>query len=191
MALLLEALRLDADGKHEKAQSLRAEAFEAAPTTAGKINGEINGETSGETGGQAFTWIADADSRLGPMLEAVVNGRYSWIPFARLRKIKIEKPVDLRDMVWTPVQLTLANGGEMVALVPTRYPGSEKASDTKLALARSTEWTQPVPETSFGSGQRIIATDVGEHPLLDIREIELEGTAGDDPAAGGDDSQRT
>jgi type VI secretion system protein ImpE len=185
MALLIEALRLDADGKHEQAQSLRAQAFEAAPATAGKIRGEADGEA----GGQAFAWIADADSRIGPMLEAVVNGRYSWIPFARLRKVKIEKPADLRDMVWTPVQLTLANGGEMVALVPSRYPGSEKAGDTRLALARVTEWSQPSPDTSLGIGQRILATDTGDHPLLDIREIELEGTAGDEPNQGGDSQQ--
>jgi type VI secretion system protein ImpE len=72
----------------------------------------------------------------------------------------------------------------MVALVPTRYPGSEKATDTRLALARVTEWSQPSPDTSVGSGQRILATDTGDHPLLDVRAIELEGTAGDEPNPG-------
>ncbi len=169
MALMLEALQLDAQGerekdggKHEKAAALRAQGLEAAPATAGRIDD------------QPFAWIADADSRLGPMLEAIVNGRYYWIPFARLRRIQLEKPTDLRDMVWTPATLTLANGGETVALVPTRYPGSERADDASLALARSTAWRQPTETTAFGLGQRVIATDGGDYPLLDARIVELE-----------------
>src|SRR5256885_10811882 len=47
-----------------------------------------------------------------PILEAIVNGRYYWIPFARLSEVRIEKPADLRDIAWTPAYLTLANGGE-------------------------------------------------------------------------------
>ena len=119
MALLLQAAdSWSAEEKFEEARRLRDQAFEAAPATAAAIDD------------QPFEWIADADPRLGPLLEAIVNGRYYWIPFARLREIRIEKPVDLRDLAWTPALLTLANGGETVALIPTRYPGSESASDT-------------------------------------------------------------
>src|SRR4051812_29202926 len=78
VALLLEALKLTAQGKHREATALRAQSFESAPTTSGKADG------------QPFAWIADGDSRLGPMLEAVVNGRYYWVPFHRLREIRIE-----------------------------------------------------------------------------------------------------
>jgi type VI secretion system protein ImpE len=172
MALVLEALQLDGQAeaekdpaKHAKAAALRAQGFEAAPATPGRLDD------------QPFAWIADVDSRLGPMLEAVVNGRYYWIPFARLHRIQIEKPTDLRDLVWTPATLTLANGGETVALIPTRYPGSEVADDTRLALARTTAWRQPNEDTVFGLGQRVLATDAGEHPLMDVRVVELEGTA--------------
>ena len=35
---------------------------------------------------QPFEWIADGDTRLGPVLEAIVNGRYYWIPFDRIRR---------------------------------------------------------------------------------------------------------
>ena len=64
--------------------------------------------------GQPFEWIADADSRLGPVLEAVINGRYYWVPFSRLTKIDLEAPEDLRDMVWMPAHLQFDNGGESV-----------------------------------------------------------------------------
>lgn len=166
MALLLQALKQTADEKFDDAASLRDKAFEAAPTTAGRIDD------------QPFTWIADADQRLGPVLEAIVNGRYYWIPFARLREIRIEKPVDLRDVAWMPVQLTLANGGETVALVPGRYPGSETAVDARLVMARSTEWVERPAATFLGLGQRLLTTDQGEHPFMDVRVIQLEGSEG-------------
>ena len=31
--------------------------------------------------------------------EAIINGRYYWIPFSRLTRVSIEPPTDLRDMV--------------------------------------------------------------------------------------------
>jgi type VI secretion system protein ImpE len=170
MALLVQALRLLAEGQVEAAARLRERAFDEAPATAGKIDG------------QEFAWIADADSRLGPMLEAVINGRYHWIPFARLRKVRIEKPVDLRDLAWTPATVTFANGGETVAFIPTRYPGSEQSSDARIVMARSTEWTDRDADTHIGLGQRLLATDQGEFALMDVREIEL-ATAEDTRAA--------
>jgi type VI secretion system protein ImpE len=179
MALLVQALNLSANGKFDEARTLRDKAFEGAPATSGQIDG------------QAFAWIADADPRLGPLLEAVVKGRYYWIPFSRLREIRVEKPTDLRDVAWLPANLALANGGETVALIPTRYPGSETATDSRVIMARSTEWIEHPGESFFGLGQRLLATDQGEYPLMDIRAIKLdsvdeaEGAAIDDMAPNG------
>ena len=169
VALLLEALKLTAQGKHKEAAAMRGQAYDAAPTTSGKI------------GDQPFQWIADGDARLGPMLEAVVNGKYYWVPFQRLREIRVEKPTDLRDLVWCPAFLTLANGGEVVALIPTRYPGSESSEDNAIRMARKTTWIEPDPDTFLGLGQRILNTDQGELPLLDVRNISLDGVAEAEP----------
>jgi type VI secretion system protein ImpE len=184
MALLLEGVRLTGEGKHEEAGGLRARAFEAAPATAGSI---IVSAGMGPAGGEEvlapevrFEWMADADGRLGPMLEAVVNARYYWIPYRRLKKIAIDRPSDLRDLVWTPCTLTLANGGETVALIPTRYPGSQEGEDP-IRLARQTTWTEAAPDTFLGLGQRLLATDQGEYPLLEVRTVVLEGV--DEPTA--------
>ena len=105
------------------------------------------------------------------MLEAVINGRYYWVPFSRLTKIQIEPPEDLRDMVWMPAHLQFENGGESVALIPTRYPGSETAGDGLIALARKTVWEEMAPDTHRGLGQRIIATDADDVPLMEVRTI--------------------
>ena len=170
VALLIEALRLTAEGHHEEAQDLRAKAFESAPSTAGKIDD------------QAFEWIADADLRLGPVLEAIVNGRYYWVPFDHIRTINVEKPVDLRDRVWMPVHFTWANGGEAVGLIPTRYPGYHLSDDPQIRLAAKTEWRELPADTHLGEGQRLLATDGGEFPLMDIRVIELESAEIDQEA---------
>jgi type VI secretion system protein ImpE len=169
MALVFEALRLAALGRDEESQQVRARAFDAAPATAGRIDG------------QPFDWIADADPRLGPMLEAVVNGRYYWVPFAHIRRLAIEAPADLRDLVWLPAFITWPNGGEAAAFIPTRYPGSEQSEDAQIRLARRTEWVARGADLYLGLGQRMLSTSAGDHPLLELRQIELE--TAQDPAS--------
>lgn len=173
VAHLLEALRLSGEGKDEASQELRSQAFDAAPGTSGRIvSGDVGDVDKAE--GETFEWVADADPRLGPMLEAVINGRYYWVPLANVRRLDVEKPEDLRDLVWAPVHFQWANGGEVVALIPTRYPGTETKEDDALRLARRTEWEEHPGELFIGWGQRMFATDAGEYPLLDIRRIDLD-----------------
>ncbi len=171
LALLIESLLQAGQGQAQLSADLAARAFDAAPALGGTIDG------------QRFEWIADMDSRLGPVLEACVNGRYYWVPFARLAKVAFEAPVDLRDYVWMPAQLTFANGGETVALVPTRYPGSEASEDGLIALARKTVWTEAGADRWHGLGRRMLATDGGEFDLTAVREIVLD----EPPPAAADD----
>ena len=162
IALLLEGLRLNGDGEMEHTQQLQREAFDQAPANPGRLDGE------------PFAWLADADQRLGPVLEAIINGRYYWIPMQHLSRVKIEPPSDLRDMVWVPVQLRFVNGGATVALVPSRYCGTEVSDDAGLKLSRKTLWQEPVPDFYTGLGQRMLVTDSGDHALLNLCSISFE-----------------
>ena len=130
----------------------------------------------------------DGDSRLGPVLEAIVNGRYYWIPFQRIRSIQVEKPVDLRDLVWMPAHLTWANGGESVGLIPTRYPGSESSADPAVRSGRKTDWLEQPGGAYIGQGQRMFFTEGGEYPLMDVRHIVFEV---DVPAAAATPNRRS
>jgi len=161
IAKLTEAVRLLGEGKAAEAAQLRAAAFEAAPAVPGSLNGE------------PFEWIADADVRLGPVCEAMLNGKYYWIPFERLARIEVEAPSDLRDLIWAPAKLTFQNGGEQVAFLPARYPGSEASEDDDIRLCRKTEWRDLGADTHVGMGQRMFATNVGETAILEARVIEL------------------
>jgi type VI secretion system protein ImpE len=162
VAWLIEALRRDADGRPAEAREFRDRAFDMAPGVPGRI------------GEEPFEWIADADPRLGPIVEAIIDGRYYWVPFAAVQRVAIEKPQDLRDVVWMPAHIFWTNGGEKVALLPTRYPGSEASGDPAIRLSRRTEWTQSDTGLVTGLGQRMLTTDISEYPLMDIREISLD-----------------
>lgn len=166
IAPLVEALRVQAQGNLDAAAALRQRAFADAPASGGELNGE------------PFVWIADADVRLGPVLEAVINGRYYWVPFESIRSLLIEAPADLRDVVWTPATLTVAAGGEVVALIPTRYTGTAAKGTPAQKLARETVWRDEGAETFVGTGQRLLATDKGDTALMDVRALAIRARDG-------------
>lgn len=184
LALLLEALKADAAGEADRAADARGQAFELAPARGGNIDG------------QRFEWLADADQRLGPVLETLVNGRYFWIPLQRISRVELDAPVDLRDAVWMPASFIWTNGAQTVGLIPTRYNGTVAAAaanpgDEPLLLSRRTEWIGD--GAGQGLGQRMLVSDAGDHPLMDVRVIEfddapddeMDGENGDDNAFDG------
>ena len=160
VALLVEANRLLATGAHAPAADLRDQAFDAAETTPGTLDGT------------PFDWIADADPRLGPVLEAVLDGTYYWIPWQHIAHLAIETPTDLRDQVWLPATFTWINGGSTIGFIPARYPGSATA-DPLLALGRRTEWVEHGDGWTLGLGQRMLTTGDADVALMDLRNLVL------------------
>jgi type VI secretion system protein ImpE len=165
VALLLQALKLTAEGQYSKSQELRSRAFELAPTLSGSIDGTD------------FDWLADSDTRLGPMLEVIVEGRYLWVPLERIASVAIEEPTDLRDVIWLPAHFIWANGGEYYGVIPARYPASYNSDDPLLALCRKTNWEDCGNDLFLGSGQKILTTEVDDFPLLDVRSICFDDNA--------------
>lgn len=172
LAQLVGALQHDQTDP-ARAEAARAEALAAAPATSGTIDGV------------PFAWMADADRRLGPVLEAIVNGRYFWIPLCRISRIELDPPADLRDAVWSAASFTWSNGAQTVGLIPTRYSGTVAAGDDALLLARRTDWLPLGAHGQAGIGQRMFATDVDDYALLDARVITFDTDSGDEA---GDDA---
>lgn len=157
---LAGALTAFAAGDVEKAESLRDEAFNAAP------------DTPGDCDGRKFTWIADADPRLGPCLEVIIAGVWGLAPFEAIEAINSEGAVELRDLAWLPVQLALRSGQTASAFLPTRYPGVAGESPA-LRLARSTEWRES-PLGDIGAGQKLFALSDGDDvPILSLRRLTM------------------
>ena len=187
MAPILQALQMDASGSHAEAATLRQQGLDDAPTSSGRLTlhprpSDAGNASDGAAVGQDeapvaiehdFQWIADADSRIGPFIEAIINGKYYWIPFRHIANIGLEQVSDLRDLVWLPARFLFNNGGETVGFVPTRYSGSEASSDNLLRMAKTTNWKQVSDESYWGMGLRVLTTDVDDFALTQIARIEF------------------
>ena len=155
LGLLLKALKYDGQGDNTHADMLRQQAFSVAQSYGGVINGK------------RFEWVADADPRLGPVLEVIINGRYFWVPVERTLRIELEPPADLRDSVWMSASFTWINDAQTVGLIPSLYPGTLAQANNAMLPGHLTEWEE-------GLGQRMLVTDGGEYPLMDVRVIKFD-----------------
>lgn len=158
---LAAALGALCQGRAAEAEARRNAALEAAP------------DTPGELDGRRFDWIADADLRFGPALEAVIAGRWGLLPFDVIEQVTSDGARDLRDLVWLPVQIAFKSGRSVAAFLPTRYPGSDLA-DGGFALARRTDWR----DGSLGDeglGQHVFGlSDGSEADLLSLRKLRFD-----------------
>lgn len=158
LGLMVQALMLDGKKEHEAAAKLREEAIDHAEPIPGTINGD------------PFDWLADADSRLGPVLEIIVEGRYYLAALSNIKKMMISEPCDLRDVLWLPVSVVWKNEGQSVGFIPGRYHGSTDSEDAIL-LGRKTIWNEVYKDVFTGLGQRMLTTDRQDYPIMDVREI--------------------
>ena len=62
----------------------------------------------------------------------------------------------------------------MVALIPTRYPGTAETGSDAAKLSRATDWADAGADTWLGTGQRLIATDQGDTALMDMRTLAMD-----------------
>ncbi|MBO1114009.1 type VI secretion system accessory protein TagJ [Bordetella petrii] len=167
---LVQALRLDA-GDPRQAAGLRARAYEAAQAQAGRL------ERADDAAPAAFEWISDGDSRLGPVFEFILGGRYGWLPFSALRSVRLLAPEGLSDVVWAQAEITLDDGRTQHGLVPARYPAPAGQALAELAdvvkLGRMTDWQPLHGDMYAGVGQKMWVTDQDEYALLDVRGVEM------------------
>ncbi len=135
------------------------------------------GETvSGLCNGVCFTEIMDADPRIGANLEVFLAGSYTWVPMRYLRRLELQAPVKLRDLVWSPARLETSKDfpiqdlGEV--LVPVLAPQSFKHDEETIRLGRECAWE---PDERYGEipfGAKTFLVDGEEKPLLGLRCVE-------------------
>ena len=101
------------------------------------------------------------------------NQHYYWVPMNHVRSIKTEAPSDLRDLVWLPAEVTWTNGGQVMVMMPVRYPGLD-ATEGLGRLGKRTDWKTESEGLEIGLGQRMLATDQKDYPLLEVRDIQFE-----------------
>ena len=170
MRALMSALHVEGQSA-AKAAELRAQAFDAASTRAGRVGGAM------QPAPMPFQWICDGDSRLGPVFEFFAAGRYVWLPFSALRQVRLLAPDGLCDVVWAQAEVELEGGRTLQGLVPARYPPmpGERMVDLPdpVKLGRMSDWRLLHGDTYAGVGQKMWLTDADEFALLDIRSLEM------------------
>jgi len=160
LRVLASTLKQQAAGSLS-ALELRSQAFQLAPASSGTLDGK------------PFEWIADADSRLGPVCEVIVDGQYQWIPYSMIESLRIVAPTSACDLVWLSAGIKLWGNESKPALIPARYPLSHQESDAHL-LSALTTWEQPQADIWIGHGVKILTTNNEEKSLLDIRHIDFD-----------------
>ena len=177
MAGLGESLRLATLGDAaalEAADLAREAALAQAPDTAGASDA------------LSFAWVADTDTRLGPVCEVVLAGAYRWLAFRDLASINKSAPVHLLDLVWAQVDLVLRDGTALKGYMPMRYSVQTSDCDA-LLMARETVWSNVGRTGVFARGQKMWATNAGDIALLDLRECRfVDGEPEPGNAVGGD-----
>jgi type VI secretion system protein ImpE len=133
-------------------------------------------QTGGLCDGHPFREFMDSDPRIGPNLEVYIAGSYTWIPIAYLRKVEIEPPVNLRDLMWararieTTPEFRLQELGEV--LIPALCPLSSRHPEETVQLGRETAWEQDSTYDAVPFGAKMMLVDGADVPLLSIRSLE-------------------
>ena len=153
---MLEAIAHHARGDENSADKLRLQALNTAVGISGIA-----------TPGGEFEWISDSDTWLGPVVEAVIGGQYSWIPFEQIQRIDSSLPHTLLDLIWKPATFTLIEGTHHSAYLLTR-DGDATLIDDTLRLCRKTIWHEHGQTSVRAQGQKTWQTNRSDCGVLDI-----------------------
>ncbi|MFB9241699.1 ImpE family protein [Massilia antarctica] len=163
---LVDALHFDAAGSDAEAGAVRAAAMAELPARSGHLRLHASDTLI------PFAWLADGDSRFGPVLELFAGERYLWLPLAQVRRIRLVPATNRCALVWSHGAIDLVSGKEIHAALPVRYPLPAALTEQKILSAAYTEWLALAGADQYlGIGQRMLVSDQGEYALLDIAEI--------------------
>ena len=163
--------------------TLHAQRTREAMFTSGVLPGAKAAEAagSGMCNGEAFTDFFDADPRLGDHLEVFLAGSYTWLPLRFVQELVMDRPANLRDLLWARVRLTLAPGAPFQDLgevfVPVLTPLAHRHADDEVRLGRATVWTPLGDGDEVPEGQKIFQVDENEIPFLELHSVRWESGA--------------
>jgi type VI secretion system protein ImpE len=131
--------------------------------------------------GKPFNSFSDSDPRIGPNLEVFIAGSYTWIPVHYLRRLEVEPPTNLRDLMWararveTSAEFRLQELGEV--LLPVICPGSFNCAEETVHLGRESIWQEDVKFGEIPFGSKLMLIDGEEVPLLEVRSVSYSAPA--------------
>lgn len=146
-------------------------AFPGAAAASEPAHGTLNGKP--------FSTITDVDPRIGARLEVFAAGQYTWIPFSRIRALRVEPPKRLRDLLWAPARIEAGPASGAVelgeVLLPAVAPLSWKHPEGAVRLGRTLEWDDSADGEPIPYGPKVLLVDGEPVPILELRELEISG----------------
>jgi type VI secretion system protein ImpE len=132
---------------------------------------------AGSLNGAAFEQLRDSDDFLAPALEVFARGRCLWLALQQVRRLELQPPASLLDLLWAPARLSDARGNDAHVYLPALYCGTHAESADPLRLGRITEWRDAGSAGARGVGQKVLLTSSAgaerEWSLLDVRTLEV------------------
>ncbi|HEX8558021.1 MAG TPA: type VI secretion system accessory protein TagJ [Pyrinomonadaceae bacterium] len=147
-------------GRPAEARKLLDEAAEARPPLAGRVDG------------RGFDDWRDADDLVAPVLELVISDKYTWLPFAQVRRVELGAPRRLRDLVWCAARVETRRGVVGELFVPALYDGSSRHADEAVRLGRATVWGDE-GGLARAAGLRLFLAGAEEVSIFEARRIEF------------------
>jgi type VI secretion system protein ImpE len=163
--LHLAAINRVREGNIREARETLDRAEEERPAFTGAING------------REFSDFRDYNDLVGPVLEAIVQDQYTWIPFEQIATLEIGAPRQLRDLIWTPAHIEAIDGTSGDIYIHTLYEGSGNHADDEVRLGRMTDWKDAGEGLYLASGSRLFLIDGEDRALLEARKIEFAPAA--------------
>jgi type VI secretion system protein ImpE len=159
--LHLAAINRLREGNTAEARESLDRAEEERPALAGTFNGK------------RFEDFRDWDDLVGPVLELIINGQYTWLPFEQIGRIEISAPTQARDLVWASARIQATDGTVGEVSVPALYAGSSEHPNDQVRLGRMTDWKRLSDDLSLAVGLRLFLVDGEDKPLFEARSVEF------------------
>ncbi len=150
------------DGDAAEAAALLAEAEEQRPRVTGTCDGK------------AFDDMRDLDDETASVFEVLTsNGKYYWIPMARVTSVELHKPERPRDLIWRRASMDVAEGPHGDVYLPVIYATRGQAVDDRTRLGRVTDFAGGDGAPVAGVGQRTFLIGDDASPMLQIGSLEF------------------
>ncbi len=117
-------------------------------------------ELAGTIDDRPFIGWRDGDDRTAGVLEVMTaTGRYLWVPLNAVRLLRWQPLARLRDTVWRPAELDVADGPSGVVYLPSIYHAAAGEQTDAHRLGRVTDWIDGPPARGLGLRTWLIGDD--------------------------------
>jgi type VI secretion system protein ImpE len=131
----------------------------------------------GRLGQGRFDDFRDTDDTLAAVMEAFARGVYYWVPWEDIQYLDVQPPRSLRDLLWAPAKIALAQGIVGEIYLPCLYPGSACQSDDLVRLGRKTDWVDAGAGLSRGIGLKTFLADDAFRTIFELRDVHFDAPA--------------